>query len=126
MSKSPANIEVTVVTQHIEEQSDADNERYVFAYTITIKHNGGLPCQLLNRHWLITDGSGHIEEVRGEGVVGVQPKLAPGESYEYTSGAILKTPVGAMHGEYGFVTEAGEHFEVAIAPFSLSIPSLVH
>lgn len=125
-SAAPAEIKVSVQTHYLAEQSDEENERYVFAYEINIAHMGGVPCQLLNRHWVITDGSGNVEEVRGEGVVGVQPELADGESYAYTSGAILKTPVGAMQGDYEFEAEGGQRFTVPIAPFSLSVPSLVH
>ena len=98
----------------------------MFAYNITITNGGHAPCQLLNRHWIISDASGGVEEVRGEGVVGQQPRLEPGQAFEYTSGAILKTPVGSMHGEYEFVTDDGEKFEAEIAAFSLSMPNLVH
>ena len=120
------DIEVKVTTAYVEAQSDPHQERYVFAYYITIANHGGAPCQLLNRHWIISDASGGVEEVRGEGVVGQQPRLEPGQAFEYTSGAILKTPVGAMHGEYEFVDDDGERFEVEIPPFSLSMPNLVH
>ena len=98
----------------------------MFSYTITIANHGSAPSQLLNRHWIISDAAGGVEEVRGEGVVGQQPRLLPGQAFEYTSGAILKTPVGSMHGEYEFVDDNGEHFEVPIAPFSLSMPNVVH
>ncbi len=121
-----ADIEINVSTAYVEGQSDPGQDRYVFAYTITIINRGPQPSQLLNRHWVISDASGGVEEVRGEGVVGQQPRLMPGQAFEYTSGAILKTPVGAMHGEYEFVDDGGERFEVAIAPFSLSMPNLVH
>ncbi len=119
-------INVEVVTRYMEGQSEPDNERFVFAYTITISNQGEAACQLLRRHWVITDGGGGVEEVRGEGVVGQQPHLVPGQSFEYTSGAILKTPVGAMHGEYQFSGADGELFDVDIPPFSLSVPNLVH
>ena len=121
-----ANIEVKVTTAYVEAQSDPLQDRYVFAYNITITNRSDFPCRLLNRHWIISDASGGVEEVRGEGVVGQQPRLEPGQAFEYTSGAILKTPVGSMHGEYEFVTDGGERFEAEISPFSLSMPNLVH
>ena len=121
-----ADIEVVVKTFYVEGQSDPDDERYVFAYTIHISNRGGVACQLINRHWIITDGRGETEEVRGEGVVGKQPRLAAGETFEYTSGAILKTPVGAMQGSYEFRDDTGNLFDVPIAPFSLSMPNVVH
>lgn len=122
----PTDIEISVLTRYIEEQSEPDAERYVFAYTITIKNNGQLPGQLLNRHWRITDATGAVEEVRGEGVVGQQPRLEGGQAFEYTSGAILKTPVGAMQGAYEFTDDDGQRFEVPIPVFSLSMPNVVH
>ncbi|MEM9621779.1 MAG: Co2+/Mg2+ efflux protein ApaG [Pseudomonadota bacterium] len=123
---TPHEVDIAVVTQYIAEQSEPDNERYVFAYTITISNKGVHTCQLLRRHWLITDAAGEVEEVRGEGVIGQQPLLNSGESFEYTSGAVLKTPVGAMHGSYQFTTEDGQLFDVEIPAFSLSLPNLVH
>ena len=119
-------VEVSVVTHYVEAQSDPTEERFVFAYTITITNNGSQSAQLMSRHWIITDASGEVEEVRGEGVVGKQPLLAPGESFEYTSGAILKTPVGAMQGTYTFLNADQASFSVPIAAFSLSMPNLVH
>ena len=120
------NIQVDVETRYIEDQSNPDQNNYVFAYTITIQNRGEQAAQLLTRHWVITDGTGEVEEVRGEGVVGQQPHLLPLQGFEYTSGAILKTPVGAMQGEYEFSDASGEKFEVPIAPFTLSMPNLVH
>jgi ApaG protein len=119
-------VEVSVVTHYVEAQSEPAEERFVFAYSITITNNGSQPAQLMSRHWIITDASGEVEEVRGEGVVGKQPVLAPGESFEYTSGAILKTPVGAMQGAYTFIGDDQTPFNVPIAAFSLSMPNLVH
>ena len=119
-------IEITVQTQYIADQSDPDADRYAFAYTIEIKNHRAPTCQLLNRHWIITDGSGGVEEVKGEGVVGKQPVLAAGEAFQYTSGAILQTPVGTMQGSYEFKDEQGNLFDVPIAVFSLSVPNLVH
>ena len=120
------DIEVQVVTRFLEEESEPDAERYVFAYTIRIVNRSQVTSQLRNRHWIITDGAGEIEEVRGEGVVGQQPVLEPEASFEYTSGAILKTPVGAMQGAYEFEDPEGRSFDVPIPPFSLSVPKMVH
>lgn len=121
-----ANIEISVEPRYIEDQSDPGSNRYVFAYTITIANRGTGVVQLLNRHWLITDAGGEVDEVRGEGVVGEQPHIAPGKGFRYTSGAILKTPVGAMQGEYEFQSADGQLFEVPIPVFSLSMPNVVH
>lgn len=125
-NKASKEIFVAVLPQYIDQQSEPENERYVFSYTVTITNRGSVPYQLLNRHWVITDGGGEAEDVRGEGVIGQQPWLIPNESFEYTSGAILKTPVGSMHGEYEFSDEHGNRFEVDIPVFSLHVPSEVH
>lgn len=124
----PANhqIEVEVENEFIPGQSSPDEKRYVFAYTITISNRGSVPAKLLTRHWLITDGNGEIQEVRGDGVVGVQPHLKPGQSFQYTSGTIIKTPVGTMQGSYQMVADDGSKFDAVIAPFSLAVPGLVH
>ncbi|MCW8844352.1 MAG: Co2+/Mg2+ efflux protein ApaG [Gammaproteobacteria bacterium] len=124
----PANhqIEVEVESEFIPGQSSPDEKRYVFAYTITISNRGSVPAKLLTRHWLITDGNGEIQEVRGDGVVGVQPHLKPGQSFQYTSGTIIKTPVGTMQGSYQMVADDGSKFDAVIAPFSLAVPGLVH
>lgn len=119
-------IRVHVTTDYIAEQSDPDNRRYVFAYTITVENVGRIAARLLARHWLITDADGHRQEVRGEGVVGEQPHLQPGESFRYTSGAILETPVGAMEGSYRMRADDGHEFDAPIAPFSLAVPGLMH
>ena len=120
------NIKVEVDTSYIEEQSLPQQDRYVFAYTITIRNEGEVPARLLTRHWLITDANGKINEVRGEGVVGEQPYLKPGESFRYTSGTLLETPVGAMEGSYQMVADDGEQFDAEIPPFTLSIPRTLH
>jgi ApaG protein len=120
------SVEVTVQTQYVEQQSDPDASRFAFAYTITIQNKSDRWCQLLNRHWIITDAAGKTEQVRGEGVVGQQPALHPGEGFRYTSGAILATPVGSMQGTYEFCDESGALFDVPISAFSLSQPNLVH
>ncbi len=112
--------------QFLPEQSDTANGPYAFAYTITIRNTGTLPAKLLTRHWIITDADGEVQEVRGEGVVGEQPHLQPGEGFRYTSGAILDTPVGVMQGSYQMVADDGHHFEAPIAPFRLAQPGLLN
>jgi len=119
-------IDINVKTAFLPEQSETDNERFVFSYTITIHNSGEQPAKLLNRHWIITDANGKTQEVRGEGVVGQQPYLKPGESYQYTSGTVLETPVGSMQGEYEMTTNDGKRFLAPIAPFSLSQPRSLH
>ena len=117
---------VTVRTQYLEEQSEPDSSHYVFAYAITIKNTGQVAAQLISRHWVITDGNNHVEEVRGLGVVGHQPLLQPGEKFEYTSGTSMATPQGSMAGEYFCVAEDGEQFEARIPEFILSLPRTLH
>lgn len=119
---------ITVVPRatYIPEQSDADADRYAFAYTITITNTGDVPAQLLSRHWIITDANNLVQEVKGQGVVGAQPKLKPGESFEYTSGSMLATPVGTMRGTYQMVAEDGTRFDAPIPEFTLSVPRVLH
>ncbi len=119
-------IAIDVVTAFIPEQSEIDNQRFVFAYTITIQNNGSEAAKLINRHWLITDANGKTQEVRGEGVVGEQPYLKPGESYQYTSGTVLDTPVGSMQGEYEMARDDGTRFLAPITAFSLAYPQALH
>lgn len=119
-------LEISVATQFLDEQSDPGEDRYVFAYTIRIRNLGKLPAQLLNRHWVITDANGKVEEVRGEGVVGEQPRLEPGEQFTYTSGAVLETAVGTMQGEYDMAGDDGTRFDAPIPPFTLSVPRTLH
>jgi ApaG protein len=119
-------ITVTPKTQYLADQSDEAADRYVFAYTITIRNTGTATAQLISRHWIITDANGKVQEVKGLGVVGEQPKLAPGESYEYTSGAAIATPVGTMRGSYQMVAEDGTKFDAPIPEFTLSIPRVLH
>jgi ApaG protein len=126
MDKQRYNIQVDVETRHIPEQSSPEDNRYVFAYTITISNLGQVPAQLLTRHWIITDANGRVQEVRGEGVVGEHPYLKPGEAFRYTSGAVIETPVGSMHGSYQMRADDGTLFDASIPPFSLSIPRLLH
>lgn len=120
------NIKVAAQAFYLEEQSDPEQDRYVFAYTVLIQNQGGIAAKLLNRHWIITDANGKIEEVRGEGVVGEQPYLRPGEGFQYTSGAILETSVGSMCGNYQMLADDGVTFEADIPAFVLSIPRTLH
>ena len=116
------DISVSAVTQYVENQSDPRNDKYLFVYTITIRNTGDAPAQLISRHWIITDGRGHEQQVRGEGVVGEQPHLRPGQSFEYTSAAMIETPVGSMHGSYQMRGDDGTEFDAPIAPFRLAVP----
>lgn len=119
-------IAVESVPEFVPDQSDPDNERYVFAYTITIRNIGSVPAQLISRHWVITDANNSVQEVRGLGVVGQQPLLKPGEKFEYTSGCALTTPVGTMKGSYQMTAEDGTQFEADIPEFTLAIPRVLH
>jgi ApaG protein len=119
-------VAVSAATQYLAEQSDEANGRYVFAYTITIRNAGSVAAQLISRHWIITDAEHRVQEVKGQGVVGKQPVLKPGESFEYTSGTSIPTSVGTMRGSYRMVAEDGLAFDVPIAPFTLSIPRTLH
>ena len=125
-SDNPHEISVSSQTQYLAEQSDESAGRYVFSYTITIRNAGQLPAQLISRHWIITDAQGLVQEVRGLGVVGAQPLLQPGESFEYTSGASIATPVGTMKGAYQMLAEDGTRFEASIPEFTLSVPRVLH
>lgn len=119
-------IEIDATINFLESQSEPDADRYVFAYTITIRNNGQQSAKLLNRHWIITDANGKVQEVRGEGVVGEQPHLSPGEFFRYTSAAMIETPVGIMRGEYDMVSDEGERFEAPIPAFTLAVPRTLH
>lgn len=123
---SKHGIDISVKTMYLPEQSAPEMNRYVFAYTITIANTGTVPARLLTRHWIITDANAKVQEVRGEGVVGQQPYLAPGMSFEYTSGAILETPVGTMRGTYQMVADNGAAFDAEIPQFTLSMPRTLH
>ena len=125
MSHEPHKIRVQVATAYLDEQSSPSEERYVFSYTITIRNEGERAAQLLTRHWIITDANGRVKEVRGEGVVGEQPRLEPGQGFRYSSGAVLETPVGTMEGSYQMVDAEGQHFDAAIPPFRLAIPGIL-
>jgi ApaG protein len=119
-------IKVSVQSQYVPDQSAPRQKRYVFAYTIRIENQGSAPAQLRSRHWIITDGNGKIEEVRGPGVVGQQPLLGPGEHFEYTSGCVLETPRGQMTGTYQMFRPDGAMFEATIAPFDLALPQTLN
>lgn len=119
-------IEIKVATQYVEEESSPSDKRYVFAYTITIKNTGNIPAKLLTRHWIITDSDERVQEVKGVGVVGEQPHLAPGEEFQYTSGTLLETPVGTMEGSYQMITDNGDEFDAEIPAFILSLPHTLH
>lgn len=119
-------IDIAVSTQYIEAESNADADRYVFAYTITIKNIGDIAAKLLSRHWIITDANNHIQEVKGKGVIGEQPYLRPGESFQYTSGTMMETPVGSMQGSYQMVADDQHHFDAIIAPFTLAKPRMLN
>ncbi|HEX9302443.1 MAG TPA: Co2+/Mg2+ efflux protein ApaG [Casimicrobiaceae bacterium] len=124
----PKKYDITVAANaaYIADQSDPSKNQYVFAYTITVTNTGAVAAQLISRHWIITDGDHHVQEVRGLGVVGQQPLLKPGESFEYTSGTHLPTPVGTMRGTYQMVAEDGRTFDAPIPPFTLSVPRILH
>ncbi|HZX31347.1 MAG TPA: Co2+/Mg2+ efflux protein ApaG [Rhodocyclaceae bacterium] len=119
-------VEVEAAPEFMPDQSDPENERYVFAYTITVRNIGSVTAQLISRHWIITDANEGIQEVRGLGVVGHQPLLKPGEKFEYTSGCSLTTPVGTMKGTYQMVAEDGTPFEAIIPEFTLAVPRVLH
>ena len=120
------DITVTTRTTYVPGQSDTERGRYVFAYTITLKNTGTVAAQLISRHWIITDANNQVQEVRGFGVVGEQPKLAPEQTFEYTSGTAIATPVGTMRGTYQMVGDDGSEFEAPIPEFTLSIPRILH
>ena len=126
MSDPRYQIDVSVVTRYLPEQTQPDQQRFAFAYTITVQNNGSLPAQLLSRHWVITDGDGHVEEVRGAGVIGQQPLIAAGQKHVYSSGSVIGTQVGNMHGSFLMRAEDGEQFKAHISPFRLAVPGALH
>ena len=126
MSALQETIVVSSKSVYVSEQSQPDHGRYLFAYQIVIRNVGVVAAQLKTRHWIITDSNGETQEVRGDGVVGEQPRLKPGEEFTYTSAAIIETPVGSMHGSYQMVSDEGEMFDAVIPPFSLSMPNVLH
>ena len=128
MTDGPSNprIRVEVETAYVEEQSDPRDKRFVFSYTITIRNEGQVPARLLTRHWIITDANGNVKELRGDGGVGEQPYLKPGQGFRYSSGAVIETPVGTMQGSYQMMADDGQHFDALIAPFRLAMPGVLH
>ena len=120
------DIDVYIQPIYMEDQSDPNEDRYVFSYNVTIENSGGVPVRLLSRHWIITDANGRKKEIQGKGVVGEQPHLEPGESFRYTSWAMLETPIGCMHGSYHLVTDSGDNFEKGIPAFTLTTPNQLH
>jgi len=119
-------IRISVESAYLDSESDPDDERFVFSYTVTIENLGNTSAQLLNRHWIIIDGNGREQEVKGEGVVGEQPLIEPGTGYQYTSGTMLETPVGIMQGSYQMLGSNGLLFDAEIKPFTLAIPRVLH
>jgi len=126
MTDQDRGIRIQVATDYMDDQSEPDAGRYVFAYTITISNEGNIAAKLLSRHWVITDANGKVQEVSGDGVVGEQPHLNPGERFRYSSGAVIETPVGAMQGLYRMKSDDGASFDAPIAPFTLAVPGLLH
>lgn len=120
------DIQVKVTTQYIEAESNSDASRFVFAYTITIENQGDIPAKLLSRHWVITDANNRVQEVKGKGVIGEQPYLRPGQSFQYTSGTMLETPVGSMQGTFQMIADDDYHFDAVIYPFSLALPRMLN
>jgi ApaG protein len=119
-------INIEVETNYLDDQSEPREQRYVFAYTITIRNEGDVPAKLLTRHWIITDANGRVQEVRGDGVVGEQPYLKPGQGFRYSSGAVIETPVGTMQGSYQMLADDGAKFDAPIPAFRLAMPGMLH
>ena len=126
MDEKEYDINIQAVTNYINDQSMPEEGRFVFAYTITVTNNGVMPATLLRRRWLITDANCKVQEVHGEGVVGKQPRILPGESFQYTSAAVLETPVGCMQGSYEMIADDGVEFDAPIPVFNLSPPNTLH
>ncbi|WP_369989344.1 Co2+/Mg2+ efflux protein ApaG [Pseudomonas xanthosomatis] len=126
MSDPRYQIDVSVVTRYLKDQSDPESNRFAFAYTITVQNNGTVSAKLMSRHWLITNGDGEVEEVRGAGVIGQQPLIEPGQSHTYSSGAVIGTRVGTMQGSYQMFAEDGKRFDAPVAPFRLAVPGALH
>ncbi len=126
MSDSRYQVDVSVVTHYLADQSQPEHDRFAFAYTITVQNNGEIAAKLLSRHWVITNGDGHVEHVRGEGVVGQQPLIDAGKSHTYTSGTVMTTKVGTMQGSYQMLADDGKRFDATIKPFRLAVPGALH
>ncbi len=117
---------VKVITAYLQDQSSPDDSKYAFAYTVTISNVGSMAAQLISRHWIITDANNHVQDVKGLGVIGAQPFLQPGQQFEYTSGTLLPTPIGSMHGVYKIVAEDATLFDAVIEPFTLAVPKMLN
>ena len=126
MSEPSYDVRVSVESAYLDSESEPDQNRYVFTYTITIINQGSIPARLLSRHWIITDSNGMTQEVRGDGVVGEQPYLTPDEGFRYTSGTVLDTPIGSMQGSYRMRADDGTEFNAVVEPFSLADPKMLH
>ena len=126
MSDPRYQIDVSVVTRFLADQSQPEHQRFAFSYTVTVQNNGLLPARLLSRHWIITDGDGEVEEVRGAGVIGKQPLIEAGKSHTYSSGTVMRTQVGTMQGSYEMLAEDGKRFDAIITPFRLAVPGALH
>ncbi len=120
------HIDVSVISRFLPEQSQPEQERFAFAYTVTLSNVGEQPAKLISRHWVITDGNGNVQEVRGSGVIGQQPRLEPGQTHTYSSGTLMATRVGNMHGSYQMLADDGTRFDAPIAPFRLAVPGALH
>lgn len=120
------DIRVSVKTEYLPSESDTDTNRFVFAYTITVENHGEVAAKLLSRHWIITDAENRVQEVKGKGVIGEQPHLKHGESFQYTSGTMIETPVGSMQGSYQMQADDGHTFNAVITPFTLAVPGVLH
>ena len=123
---STTSLKITVETHYLADQSEPESERYVFAYTITIQNTGAVPARLLDRHWIITDANGKVQQVRGDGVVGEQPTIMQDQNAWHSSGAVIETPVGAMEGSYGMLSDDGAQFRADIPCFRLAVPGVLH
>lgn len=126
MSDPRYQIDVSVVTHYLPEQSQPEQNRFAFSYTVTISNNGQVPAKLLSRHWIITNGDGRVQEVRGAGVIGLQPLIPPGHRHTYSSGTVMSSRVGTMQGSYQMLAEDGKRFDALIAPFRLAVPGSLH
>lgn len=126
MTAKSYDIHIEVDTRFLDDQSAPRENRFVFAYTITIRNQGSVAAQLINRHWIITDGNGKVQEVRGEGVIGEQPWMRPGDEFQYTSGAVLETAVGTMRGDYEMLADDGTRFLAPVPEFTLTVPRTLH
>jgi ApaG protein len=126
MSDPRYQVDVSVISQYLTEQSQTEQSRFAFSYTVCISNNGLLPAKLVSRHWLITDGDGRVQEVRGPGVIGQQPVIAPGQQHTYSSGTVMTTQVGTMQGSFQMIADDGKRFDALIAPFRLAVPGALH